>query len=128
MTVATKGTGAAGIGREARRILGSLGIEDAGPGGFAGEWIGSGPPLEVFSPIDGSRLAAVNQVSEAEYDLIVERAQRAFREWRTVPAPRRGEVVRQLGERLRANKEALGALVTLEMARSGPRARAKSRR
>ena len=115
MTVATKGMRAVGTGREARRILGALGIEDVNPGGFAGEWIGSGPPLEVFSPIDGSRLATVTQVAEAEYDVIVERAQRAFLEWRTVPAPRRGEVVRQLGERLRANKEALGALVTLEM-------------
>ncbi|MDE2981991.1 MAG: aldehyde dehydrogenase family protein [Gemmatimonadota bacterium] len=115
MTVATKGIGAVGIGREAGRILAALGIEDVNPGGFAGEWIGSGPQLDVFSPIDGSRLATVTQVSEAEYDNIVKRAQRAFLEWRTVPAPRRGEVVRHLGERLRANKEALGALVTLEM-------------
>ena len=115
MTVATEGTGTIATGREARRILSALGIEDVNPGGFCGEWIGSGPPLEVSSPIDGSRLATVNQVSEAEYDVVVERARRAFREWRTVPAPRRGEVVRQLGERLRANKEALGALVTLEM-------------
>ena len=97
------------------RILRTLGIEDVNPGGFDGEWVGSGPDLDVFSPIDGSRIATVNEVTEAEYDAIVERAQQAFLEWRRVPAPRRGEVVRQLGERLRANKEALGALVTLEM-------------
>ena len=115
MTVATEGTVKVGIGREARSILDALGIEDVNPGGFGGEWIGSGPPLEVFSPIDGSRLATVNQVTEAEYDVIAERAHRAFLEWRTLPAPRRGEVVRQLGGRLRASKEALGALVTLEM-------------
>ncbi len=115
MTVATEHTVKAGIGREARNILDALGIEDIHPGGFGGEWIGSGPPLEVFSPIDGSRLATVNQVAETEYDAIVERARGAFLDWRTLPAPRRGEVVRQLGERLRANKEALGALVTLEM-------------
>ncbi|MYA10576.1 MAG: aldehyde dehydrogenase family protein [Gemmatimonadetes bacterium] len=96
-------------------ILHSLGIEDVNPGGYAGEWTGSGPALEVFTPIDGSRIATVNQVTEAEYDGIVGRAHNAFLQWRRVPPPRRGEVVRQLGERLRANKEALGALVTLEM-------------
>ncbi len=115
MAVATEDIKAAGTGREAREILGALGIDDVNQGGFGGEWIGSGPPLEVLSPIDGSGLATVAQVTEDEYDQVVERARRAFLEWRTLPAPRRGEVVRQLGERLRANKAALGALVTLEM-------------
>jgi aldehyde dehydrogenase (NAD+) len=97
------------------QILASLGIQDLNPGGFAGDWVGSGPELDVFSPIDGSRIAGVRQVTEDEYDGIVDRAHAAFLEWRKVPAPRRGEVVRQLGNRLRENKEALGALVTLEM-------------
>jgi aldehyde dehydrogenase (NAD+) len=96
-------------------ILRSLGIEEMNPGGFAGEWVGSGPELEVFSPIDGSRLAVVRQVTEEEYDEIVARAHAAFLEWRKVPAPRRGDVVRQLGNRLREKKDALGALVTIEM-------------
>ena len=116
MTVATvEGVRAPGASIGASRILRALGIEDVNPGGFAGEWIGSGPDLEVFTPIDGSRIATVNQVTEAEYDAVVNRAHRAFLEWRKIPAPRRGEVVRQLGARLRVNKEALGALVTLEM-------------
>jgi aldehyde dehydrogenase (NAD+) len=97
------------------QILASLGIQDLNPGGFAGDWVGSGPELDVFSPIDGSRIAGVRQVTADEYDGIVDRAHAAFLEWRKVPAPRRGEVVRQLGNRLRENKEALGALVTLEM-------------
>jgi len=97
------------------QILTSLGIQDVNPGGFAGDWIGSGPDLDVFSPIDGSKLATVQQVTEDEYDGIVDRAHQAFLDWRKVPAPRRGEVVRQLGNKLRENKEALGALVTLEM-------------
>jgi len=97
------------------QILRSLGIEDINLGGFDGEWVGSGPELEVFTPIDGSRLATVQQVTEEEYDAIVARAHEAFLTWRTVPAPRRGEIVRQLGNKLRENKEALGALVTLEM-------------
>ena len=96
-------------------ILRDLGIEDVNPGGFAGDWVGSGPEIEVRTPIDGERLATVRQVTEGEYDGISERAHAAFLEWRKVPAPARGEVVRQLGDELRKRKEALGALVTLEM-------------
>ena len=100
---------------DSRSVLAALGLEDVNPGGFGGRWVGSGPEIEVRSPIDGSRLAAVREVSDAEYDEIVNRAHAAFLEWRTVPAPKRGEVVRRLGVRLRENKAALGALVTLEM-------------
>ena len=97
------------------QILGALGIEDSNRGGFAGEWVGSGPDLEVLSPIDGSRIASVQQVTEDEYDAIVDQSRAAFLEWRKVPPPKRGEIVRQLGNTLREHKEALGALVTLEM-------------
>jgi aldehyde dehydrogenase (NAD+) len=96
-------------------ILSTLGIEGVNPGGFHGSWIGSGPELEIRSPIDGRCVATVRQVTEDEYDAVVARAQAAFLGWRRVPAPRRGEIVRQLGDELRAHKEALGALVTLEM-------------
>ncbi len=96
-------------------FLKTLGIDDVNPGGFDGTWVGSGPPLEVTTPIDGSRIATVQQVNEAEYDAIVERAHRAFLAWRTVPAPRRGDIIRQLGNALREAKTELGALVTLEM-------------
>jgi aldehyde dehydrogenase (NAD+) len=98
-----------------QEILKSLGIEESNPGGFAGEWVGSGPELEVFTPIDGSRIAVVQQVTEEEYDEIVDRAHAAFLEWRKVPAPRRGDIVRQVGNALREKKEALAALVSLEM-------------
>jgi aldehyde dehydrogenase (NAD+) len=103
------------VAETARRVFAELGLADAHPGGFDGEWVGSGPELEVRSPIDGSRLGTVREVTEAEYDRIVSRAHGAFQSWRGVPAPKRGEVVRRLGQRLRAHKEALGALVTLEM-------------
>jgi aldehyde dehydrogenase (NAD+) len=99
---------------QAHPCLETLGINEINPGGFAGEWIGSGPELEVITPIDGSRIAVVRQVTEQEYDRIVERAHAAFLAWRTVPAPKRGEIVRQLGNRLRALKGDLAALVTLE--------------
>jgi aldehyde dehydrogenase (NAD+) len=96
-------------------FLKKLGIEDTNPGGFAGEWIGSGPDLDVITPIDGSRIATVKQVTEDEYDGIVDRAHQAFLEWRKLPGPRRGEIVRLLGNRLRELKSELGQLVTLEM-------------
>jgi len=100
---------------EANDVLEALGLEDRNLGGFSGEWLGSGPELDVFTPVDGSRIGTVMQVTEAEYDAIVDRAHAAFLEWRKVPAPVRGDLVRQLGNALRAKKEELAALVTLEM-------------
>ncbi len=96
-------------------IFAALSLSSDHPGGFDGEWIGSGPTLDVITPCDGSRLAGVRQVTDAEYDRIVDRAHAAFLAWRDLPAPRRGEVVRRLGNRLREKKAVLGALVTLEM-------------
>ncbi|MFN3955547.1 MAG: aldehyde dehydrogenase family protein [Pararhodobacter sp.] len=74
----------------------------------------SGGSLAVFSPIDGAEIARVHETPLAEMDAVRARANAAFATWRAVPAPRRGELVRLLGEELRAAKEALGALVTLE--------------
>ena len=100
---------------EADDILAALGLEETNLGGFAGEWVGSGPELEVITPIDGQRIGSVVQATEDEYDEIAGRAHAAFLEFRKVPAPARGELVRQLGNRLREAKGELGALVTLEM-------------
>ncbi len=96
-------------------FLQKLGIESANLGGFCGEWLGSGEKLDSLSPIDGKSIASVTQVTEAEYEQIAARAQEAFLKWRMVPAPVRGETVRQLGNALRELKAELGALVTLEM-------------
>jgi aldehyde dehydrogenase (NAD+) len=96
-------------------IFAALDLSPDHPGGFDGEWHGSGPPLDVVTPCDGSRIATIRQVTDAEYDRIVDRAHRAFLEWRNIPAPKRGELVRQIGLRLREKKSVLGALVTLEM-------------
>jgi aldehyde dehydrogenase (NAD+) len=93
----------------------TLNITENHPGGFAGEWLGSGPTLDVITPIDGAHIGSVRQITVAEYDRIVARAHAAFLQWRTVPAPKRGELIRQLGVRLREHKQELGALVTLEM-------------
>ena len=82
-------------------FLETLGLRNENPGGFDGEWFGSGDVVDSISPIDGSVIASVRGVTTDEYDRIVDRAHEAFLEWRKVPAPRRGEVVRQLGNRLR---------------------------
>ncbi len=75
----------------------------------------TGGTLTVRSPIDGAALARVHETPAAEMPAVIARAKAAFAEWRSVPAPRRGELVRLLGEELRAAKAELGALVTLEV-------------
>ena len=96
-------------------VLKALGIAETNLGGFGSEWLGSGPESPVITPIDGSTLATVRHVTEDEYEQVVSHALRAFFAWRSMPAPKRGEIVRQLGDRLRAAKRELGMLVTLEM-------------
>ncbi|MEX1147202.1 MAG: aldehyde dehydrogenase family protein, partial [Sphingomonadales bacterium] len=73
-----------------------------------------GGTLAVFSPIDGAEVARVRETPVSGMGDVTDRADNAFRAWRMVPPPRRGELVRLLGEELRASKDALGALVTLE--------------
>ena len=74
----------------------------------------NGGTLAVYSPVDGAKVACVTETGSAEMAAIIAKSQQAFMVWREVPAPRRGELVRLLGEELRASKETLGALVTLE--------------
>ena len=96
-------------------ILKNLGIESTNPGAFNGTWYGSGDKLDVVSPIDGKVIASVNQATPDEFEQTVAAAHKAFETWRMVPAPKRGELVRRLGNALREFKADLGALVTLEM-------------
>lgn len=88
--------------------LSQLGIEPVNGNGTAGEAVS-------VSPADGRPIARVRLQTRSEYDAIVERAERAFHRWRMIPAPRRGEIVRQIGLELREHQTALGALVTREM-------------
>lgn len=74
----------------------------------------TGGTLAVRSPIDGAQIAQVHETPLGDMEKIITRSQAAFASWRALPAPRRGELVRLLGEELRDAKEALGALVTLE--------------
>ena len=91
-----------------------LGLRSENAGVFCGEWIGSGPVLKSISPIDGKELARVRTATAADYELAVERCGKAFQAWQTIPAPKRGEIIRQFGNALREAKSDLGKLVTLE--------------
>lgn len=98
-----------------KEILQKYGLTGELPGAFNGEWFGSGDTIDVFSPIDGSKLASVRQASPDDYEKVAEAAQEAHLSLREIPAPKRGEFIRKLGLRLREHKSDLGALVTLEM-------------
>lgn len=93
-----------------------LGIGEANRGvtPLDGRTPATGPILQPTNPATGSPLPEVQSASSEEYDRAVDRAQAAFASWRSVPPPRRGEVVRQIGEALRARKADLGLLITLE--------------
>ncbi|WIL21243.1 MAG: aldehyde dehydrogenase family protein [Geothrix sp.] len=101
-----------------QKILKSLGISDVNPGGFAGEWVGGGKAQTVVSPINGEVLATVANVTPAEFDAILAKSHAAFASWKLVPAPKRGEVVKAIGDELRRNNAALAELVTLEMGKT----------
>ena len=100
-----------------KTLLDKLKIESRNKGGCTGtdEWIGGGEALTSYSPTSGEAIADVEMVNEASYDVVVERSVAAFKTWRSTPAPIRGQVVRDLGNRLRELREPLGELVTLEM-------------
>ena len=93
----------------------SAAAENAGVYAGGGRWLGSGEPLVSASPASGRALATVRQGSAEDYDACLAAMAGARRAWAETPAPARGEVVRQIGDALRAKKAALGRLVSLEM-------------
>ena len=102
------------------QTLANLGVESVNDGASTGsEWLTTaGSAYEITSPVDGELIGIVNAASDNEYNQVVAAAQEAFKQWRLVPAPQRGEVVRQVGEALREKKEDLGKLVSYEMGKS----------
>ncbi|WP_137045855.1 aldehyde dehydrogenase family protein [Pseudolabrys sp. FHR47] len=97
------------ISTEVRNVLDALGVTPAQT---------QGGTLKVVSPVDGAEVAAVPETTAAEAGKLIGKAHEAYLKWRSVPAPRRGEFVRVLGEELRAAKPALGKLVSLEVGKS----------
>ena len=102
------------------QFLQQLQIQKENEGSSTGaQWIKSkGEMIASFSPVDNQLIGAVVTTDKAAYDQVIATAQNAFIQWRNWPAPKRGEVVRQLGEALRKDKEALGQLVSYEMGKS----------
>ena len=98
-------------------VLSRLGIEDVNKGATTGTvWLDtSGEITGSVSPVDGNKIASIQNASTEEYEAVMQKAEAAFIEWRQVPAPGRGEIVRQIGLALREAKEDLGFLVSLEM-------------
>lgn len=103
-----------------KEILNQLGINEINKGASTGSyWFNTrGEKIDSISPVDGQLIASVNGAGENDYEATIIKAQEAFLEWRMVPAPKRGEVIRQLAEKLREYKEPLGKLVSYEMGKS----------
>ena len=105
-----------GANIDTRALLQRLELATVNPGVCSGPnaWRGEGPVLEVHNPATGERIAAVRTAAAADYEALMQSAGETAAAWRSVPAPKRGEAVRLIGEALRALKDDLGALVSLE--------------
>ena len=102
-----------------QEALKELGLKEINEGSSTGkDNFSNGELLESFSPVDGQSIGKVRCTTKEDYEKVMSAATNAFKYWRTVPAPKRGEVVRQFGEKLRVHKEALGKLVSYEMGKS----------
>ena len=101
-----------------KALFDKLGLQAVNPGVCTGSdgWIHTdGPILTSYNPTTGDVLACVQQATAEAYEQVITQAEMTFQTWRTLPAPRRGEIVRDLGNLLREHREPLGELVTLEM-------------
>ncbi|MCL8008301.1 aldehyde dehydrogenase family protein [Gelidibacter japonicus] len=101
------------------KALKELGIKDINEGTSTGSNnFSKGDIIESYSPVDGKLIGKVRTTTKEDYEKVMQTATSAFKTWRTTPAPQRGEIVRQFGEKLREKKEALGKLVSYEMGKS----------
>jgi aldehyde dehydrogenase (NAD+) len=101
-------------------FLSSLHIETNNKGVSTGtQWLDStGGTIDSFSPVDGKKIGSVTAADKESYEAVIKQAEEAFKTWRLMPAPKRGEIVRQVAEALRHYKEPLGKLVSYEMGKS----------
>ncbi len=101
-----------------QHILRELGIQPMNPAASTGlNWLGHSDRehRDVNSPVDGQKIASVQIANREDYEALVSKAEEAFSVWRSIPAPRRGEIIRQYGMKLREYKQPLGTLVSYEM-------------
>ncbi len=102
-----------------KEALNQLGVKDINEGTSTGaNNFANGQIIESHSPVDGQLIAKVKSTSKEDYEKVMTAATSAFKTWRTMPAPQRGEIVRQFGDKLREKKEPLGKLVSYEMGKS----------
>jgi aldehyde dehydrogenase (NAD+) len=102
-----------------QEALSALGLKTTNLGTSTGSNnFSNGETISSYSPVDGKLIGKVQSSSKDDYEKVMSSATSAFKTWRKIPAPKRGEIVRQLGEKLRDNKEALGKLVSYEMGKS----------
>ena len=103
-----------------QKVLKQLKVNKLNSGTGTGlKWLESkGEKLDSYSPVDGKIIASVYSTTKSDYEKVVKTAQKAFEEWRMMPAPKRGEVIRQMGDQLRKFKQPLGELVSFEMGKS----------
>jgi len=102
-----------------KQALKDLGLDDVNNGTSTGEnWFSNGEIIESYSPVDGALIGKVKATTKEDFEKTVATAEKGFKEWRTWPAPQRGEVVRQFNDELRRLKEPLGKLVSYEMGKS----------
>ena len=100
-------------------VFAELGLKKEGLGVSTGvKWFGEGDVIDSFSPVDGQAIGSVKTATKKDYLSVVDSAKEAFLHWKGVPAPKRGEIVRQYGDLLREYKEPLGKLVSYEMGKS----------
>jgi aldehyde dehydrogenase (NAD+) len=99
--------------------LKELGLNEINNGTSTGkDWFSNGEIIESYSPVDGALIGKVKATTQEDYEKVITTAQEGFKKWRTMPAPQRGEVVRQFNDELRRLKEPLGKLVSYEMGKS----------
>lgn len=102
-----------------KEALQQLGVKDINDGTSTGSNnFSNGDIIESYSPVDGKLIAKVKATTKDDYEKVMQAATSAFKTWRVMPAPQRGEIVRQFGDKLREKKEALGKLVSYEMGKS----------
>ena len=104
---------------EMQDVLVKLGIREENLGtSTGGEFFSAGELLSSYTPVNGSEIAKVRTTTKEDYERVISTAQEAYKTWRLIPAPKRGEIVRQFGNRLRDYKNELGMLVSYEMGKS----------
>ncbi|XP_048451067.1 alpha-aminoadipic semialdehyde dehydrogenase-like [Rhincodon typus] len=95
--------------------LKELGLKEENPGVFNGSWGGRGEVVTSYCPANNEPIARVRQATLEDYEETVRKAKEAWKIWADIPAPKRGEIVRQVGDALRKKLKVLGNLVSLEM-------------